>query len=49
MKKWKKEIFDPLNNRWLLKKRWLLFFWLPVSVGSEEEVDAAIKRLNDEE
>lgn len=44
--RYRKAVYDPMHNIWLLQKRVLFFFWFSMSTGTENEVDTAVKRLN---
>jgi len=48
MKKYRKNVYDPMHDVWLLEKRFLIFFWIQISAGSEKSVDETIERLNKE-
>lgn len=46
MTKYRVKEYDPLNNIWLLQKRFLWVFWFFVSAGSKQVVEAKVKELN---
>jgi hypothetical protein len=42
MKKYRMKEYDPINDLWILQKRFFIF-WLGMSVGSKEKVEKFIK------
>lgn len=48
MKKWRKGVYDPAHDIWVLQKRVLFFFWFTVSAGSEKKIEETVERFNRE-
>ena len=49
MKKYRRTVFDPMHDVWLLEERFLFFFWATKGIGKEKEVDTAVEKLNKKE
>ena len=48
MKRWRKGVNDPAHNIWVLERRFLFFFWIQISAGSEQKIDEIVEQFNKE-
>ena len=45
MKKYRMKPYDLVNDIWILQRRFLLVFWIPMGVGSKQKIEAKLAEL----